>query len=255
MRILFIPDCQCKPGVPLEHLTWAGKAIVDYKPDVIVNAGDFADFPSLSSYETKGSKYFEGKRYKEDVEAAKTGMKMLLAPLREYQAKLKKGKKAPYEPRMVLTLGNHENRLTRAINSNPILDGTISLSDLEYEDDWEVSPFLVPVFIEGIAFNHYFSSGVMKRATANPAALLRNLHMSCIVGHQQGKQVAYGKRADGKALCAIICGSFYQHTEDFMDTLGNQHWHGLVLLNEVHDGAFDECFLSMDYLRRKYGNS
>ena len=36
MRILCIPDTQCKPDVSMEHLTWAGKAIVDYKPDVLL---------------------------------------------------------------------------------------------------------------------------------------------------------------------------------------------------------------------------
>ena len=30
MRILVIPDCQVKEGVPLSHLTWAGEAICEY---------------------------------------------------------------------------------------------------------------------------------------------------------------------------------------------------------------------------------
>ena len=255
MRILVIPDTQIKDGVPLEQLTWAGKAIVDYRPDCIVHLGDHADMPSLSTYEKAGSKYFEGKRYKADIDSAKEGMRMLLAPLRELQAKLKKSKKAPYEPRMVLTLGNHCNRITRAVNSNPVVEGIISLNDLRYEDDWEVYPFLVPVFIEGIAFSHYFPTGSMGRASASPAATLKNLHMSCVAGHQQGKQIAYSKRADGVPLFSIICGSFYQHNEDYMDLLGNCHWRGLLILNEAHNGSADELFLSMDYLRRKYGNS
>jgi hypothetical protein len=65
--------------------------------------------------------------------------------------------------------------------------------------------------------------------------------------------VAYGKRADGQSICAIIAGSFYQHDEDYMDQLSNKHWRGLVVLNEVEDGHFDEMFLSMEYLERKYG--
>ena len=36
MRILVIPDCQVKQGVPLEHLTWAGRYAAKKKPDVIV---------------------------------------------------------------------------------------------------------------------------------------------------------------------------------------------------------------------------
>ena len=65
--------------------------------------------------------------------------------------------------------------------------------------------------------------------------------------------MAYGKRADGTAICSIIAGSFYLHDEDYMDALSNTHWRGLVVLNEVKDGAFDEMFLSMNYLEKKYG--
>ena len=46
-----IPDCQVKDGVDLSYLTWVGKYLAEKKPDVIVNIGDFADMPSLSSYD------------------------------------------------------------------------------------------------------------------------------------------------------------------------------------------------------------
>ena len=253
MRILVIPDCQVKEGVPLEHLTWAGKAIVDYKPDVVVNLGDFADMPSLSSHDIKGSKYFEGLRYKKDVEAAKEAMKLLLAPLRELQRSQKVGKHKVYKPRMVMTLGNHENRIDRAVNNNPTLEGLISTKDLDYEKDWEVHPFLYPVFISGVGFNHFWPVGAMGRPASSASTIINKLHMSCVAGHQQGKQVAYGKRADGNPICAIIAGSYYLHDESYMDQLSNRHWRGLLIMNEVNDGHFDELFLSVDYLRRKYG--
>ena len=252
MRILVIPDCQVKAGVPLEHLDWAGKAIVDYKPDVVVNLGDFADMPSLSTHDTKGSKYFEGLRYKTDVEVTREAMDKLLAPLRELQAKQKRNKEKQYRPRMVMLLGNHENRIDRAVNNNPTLDGLISTKDLGYEKDWEVYSFLHPVFINGVGFNHYWPVGAMGRPASSPAAIISKLHMSCVAGHQQGKQVAYGKRADGQSICAIISGSYYMHDESYMDQLSNKHWRGLVVLNEVEDGHFDEMFLSIEYLRRKY---
>lgn len=31
------------------------------------------------------------------------------------------------------------------------------------------------------------------------------------------------------------------------------HWRGMVMLNNVQDGYGDPCFISIDYLRRKYG--
>ena len=253
MKILVIPDCQVKEGVPLEHLTWAGKAIVDYKPDVVVNIGDFADMPSLSTHDVKGSKYFEGKRYTKDVAVVKDAMQMLLAPLKEMQSKQKKNKEKVYKPRMVMLMGNHENRIDRAINNNPTLEGLISTKDLGYEKDWEVHEFLHPVFINGVGFNHYWPVGAMGRAAGTAGAIISKLHMSCIAGHQQGKQVAYGKRADGQSICAIIAGSYYLHDESYMDKLSNKHWRGLVMLNEVNDGHFDEMFLSIEYMERRYG--
>ena len=255
MKILVIPDCQVKEGVPLEHLTWAGKSICEYRPDVIVNIGDFADMPSLSTHDVKGSKYFEGLRYKKDVEVVKEAMKQLLAPLRELQKTQKASKHKVYKPRMVLTLGNHENRIARAVNNSPQLEGLIQVEDLGYDKDWEVHEFLKPVFIAGVGFSHYWPVGAMGRPAASPAAIISKLHMSCVAGHQQGKQLAYGKRADGKPICAIIAGSYYMHDEDYMDSLSNRHWRGLVVLNDVKDGHFDEMMLSIEYLERKYGSN
>lgn len=252
MRILVIPDCQVREGVPLDHLTWAGKAICEYRPDVVVNIGDFADMPSLSSHDVKGSKYFEGLRYKKDVEVVKDAMQQLLAPLRELQSRQKKNKEKVYKPRLVLTLGNHENRIDRAVNNNPTLEGLIQVGDLGYERDWEVHPFLHPVFIGGVGFNHYWPVGVMGRPAGTAAAIVNKLHMSCVAGHQQGKQVAYGKRADGRPITGIIVGSYYLHDESYMDQLSNRHWRGLLVMNEVNDGHFDEMFLSIEYLEKKY---
>jgi hypothetical protein len=255
MKILVIPDCQIKDGVPTDHLSWAGNAIADYRPDVVVNMGDFADMPSLSTHDVKGSKYFEGLRYKKDVDVVKAAMQKLLAPLRELQDKQKKNKEKVYKPRMIMLLGNHENRIDRAINNNPTLEGLISTKDLCYERDWEVHPFLHPVFINGVGFNHYWPVGAMGRPAGTAAAIISKLHMSCIAGHQQGKQVAYGKRADGKPICSIIAGSYYLHDESYMDQLSNKHWRGLVVLNEVNDGHFDEMFLSIEYLGKRYGKT
>ena len=255
MKILVIPDCQVKEGLSTDHLMWAGKAICEYKPDVVVNLGDFADMPSLSTHDKVGSKYFEGLRYKKDINAAKDAMKVLLSPLRDLQSKQKKNKEKVYKPRMVMLLGNHENRIDRAVNNNPTLEGLISVKDLEYEKDWEVHSFLHPIFINGVGFNHYWPVGAMGRPASSPASIISKLHMSCIAGHQQGKQVSYGKRADGKPITAVIVGSYYLHDESYMDQLSNKHWRGLLVMHEVEDGHFDEMFLSIDYLERKYNET
>lgn len=252
MKILVIPDGQCKTGVPTEHWTWLGKYIVDKQPDVIVNIGDMADMPSLSSYDV-GKKSFEGRRYKDDVNAVIEAQSLLFTPLIEFNERAKRNKEKQYKPRLVLTLGNHEERILRAINSDSKLDGTLSIDDLCYDKfGWEVYPYLQPVIIEGVAFSHFFPSGVLGRPTTSARALITKMHMSCIAGHQQGRDIAYGRRADGTEITAIIAGSFYQHDEDYLNPLTNRHWRGVFVLHEIHNGSFDEMAVSIGYLRRKY---
>lgn len=251
--ILVIPDTQVKPNVDLNHLAWLGQYIVDKKPDVIVSIGDFADMPSLSSYDV-GKKSFEGRRYTNDVAAVQFGMDILLSPLRRLQKRQLDNRKKVYKPRMVLTLGNHENRINRAVENDPKLDGMLSVDDLGYKDfGWEVKPFLEVVMIDGIAFSHYFPTGVAGRPSTTANAQLNKQHNSCIAGHQQGLQIATGKRADGSLLTSIIAGSFYLHDEEFMGAQGNKHWRGALMLHNCQDGQFDLNLLPMTYLERKYG--
>lgn len=254
MKHLVIPDAQCKPDIPLDHLSWCGEYILKVKPNVIVCIGDFADMPSLSSYDARGSKEYEGKRYKEDVKAAKDGMKLLLKPLRDYQKWSVSSHKPRYEPRLVFTLGNHEDRIIRAINADPQhLEGIISLDDLGYKEaGWEIVPFLQPIEIDGVVYNHYFPSGQLGRPCTTARSILSKYHMSCFAGHQQGRDIAYAKRADESTITAIICGSFYQHDEEYLNPVTNNHWRGIYVLHQVEDGAFDEMPVSIDYLRRKY---
>ena len=254
-KIFVLPDVQARPGDDFTFLSHIGKYLVDKKPDVIVCLGDFADMPSLSSYD-KGKKSFEGRRYKKDIEAAHEAMDTLLKPINDYNQAMKKSKKAPYKPRMVLTLGNHCNRINRAVDEDPMLDGTISIDDLKYKEyGWEVYPFLEPVVIEGVAFCHYFTSGVLGRPVGTAQMLLNKKHMSCVAGHQQGRNIAYGVRADGTEMCGIIVGSAYDHSESYLNHQTNNHWRGVYVLHDVRDGAFDELPLSLSYLRKRYGNT
>jgi predicted phosphodiesterase len=155
---LVIPDTQVKFGEDVSYLRHIGQYIVDKKPDVVIHLGDFADMESLSSYDV-GTKNFEGRRYVRDIAAARGAMEVLLQPLREVQAKAKRNKEKVYKPRLILTLGNHEHRIARAINNDPKIEGLIKYEDLPYED-WEVYDFLKPVFVDGVAYCHYFPSGV-----------------------------------------------------------------------------------------------
>lgn len=254
MKIAVIGDTQVRPEDDLSFLTRIGMFIAEKQPDLIVQIGDFADMASLSSYDV-GKKSFEGRRYNEDISAAHNGMVALLQPIWNLQQQQRKTKHAVYKPEMILTLGNHEDRISRAVNSDPKLDGTMGLDDLGYADfGWAVYPFLEVVIIHNIAFSHYFVSGIMGRPCSTARLTLLKMHMSCIAGHQQGRDIAYAKRADGTEITSIINGASYDHSEDYLNPQTNTHWRGIYFLHDCRDGAFDEMAVSNRYLRSRYGS-
>jgi len=255
LRHFILPDCQVKEGVPLDHLTWAGKYAAEKKPTSIVCLGDFADMESLSEYD-RGKKSFEGRRYTKDVEVAKDAMSMFMKPILDEQARLKRNKEKLWKPKMILTLGNHENRINRAIDNDSKLEGLISVKDLGYESyGWDIYNYLKVIVHNDIAYSHYFTSGVMGRPVTSARMLLTKHHMSCVAGHQQGRDIAYSKRADGTPITGLISGSFYQHNEDYLTPQTNEHWRGVWLLNDIQaGGSFDELPISIGYLKERYGS-
>lgn len=252
MKHLVIPDIQAKDDVDMSHLKWIGQYIMHKRPDVIICIGDFADMPSLSSYD-KGKKSFEGRRYKKDIKAAKTAMDMMLAPMRAFNKRAKANRKAQYRPRMVLTLGNHEERIMRAVECQPELDGVLSYDDLPYQD-WEVHDFLKPVVIHGVCYVHYLSNPMSgKPYGGNALNQLVKVGQSYVVGHKQTLEVATRFTLTGEQQWGIIAGACYLHDEGYKGYQGNAHWRGLVVLNDVEGGSFSPMFVALDYLRRRYG--
>lgn len=250
ISIAVIPDTQVRPGVRTDHLEWAGKYIAEKQPDVVVHLGDHWDMPSLSSYD-KGKAGAEGRRVAKDIEAGNKALELLTVHLA--------GAKVPYNPRLILLRGNHEERLNRYMNDNPELAGAF---DGAFDDErlgWEVVPFLQPIEIGGVSFCHYFprsSDGNVaqtKRGAPSARAQLLREMQSCVSGHRQGLDLAI--HTNGKRLIrSIIAGSFYQHSEGYLSPQGNHHWQGMLMLHDVNGGMFNLVEVPLDYLRRRYCN-
>jgi hypothetical protein len=246
-----LPDCQIKKGVDMSHLVHIGHYIVDKKPDVIINLGDFADMPSLCSYD-KGQKCFEGRRYKEDIQAAKEGMDLLLGPMRKYNKQAAKLHRPRYRPRMVLTLGNHEERIKRTINFSPEYEGMIGYHDLPYED-WEVVDYLKPIDIDGVTYVHFLANPMSgKPYSSNAMNQLVKVGKSFVVGHKQTLDIATRFTLGGQQQWGIVAGACYKHQEDYKGYQGNDHFRGVLMLHRVINGSFDPCVISLDYLKDKY---
>lgn len=247
MHIL-IPDTQCKPGVPLNHMLWAGDYVGSKMPDVVIHIGDNHDMPSLSSYD-RGTKAAEGRRYNEDIAAGNLGIELFMRAMNDAS------KKHPqWDPRLVFTLGNHEERIMRHVNYNPTMAGQIGYQDLAWKKHgWEVIPFLHPIKIDGIAYCHYFvAKGTGKPLGGNIHTRLKQIGFSFTMGHQQGKDSAERYLQDGTAQRGLVAGSYYIHHEDYLGPQGNVHWRGIIVKNEVHNGNYDLLEVSIDFLRRRY---
>ena len=235
---LVIPDCQIRPGVPLEHLDWVSNYIAEKRPDVVVCIGDFADMESLSKYDV-GTIRGENKRLKRDLIVAREAMERLTAF------------RSVYQPEMHLTMGNHEDRLDRFANEHPYLEEVVGTHMLNYADfGWRVHKYLQPVAIDGVRYCHYFISGQKGYAVSSAPALLRLQKQSAIMGHNQKTDVAFHPVTH---QWAIFCGVCNLHDEPYLGPQGNDVRRQILVLHEVEDGKFDPMFVSLRFLRKAYG--
>jgi len=245
---LIIPDSHAHPDHNNDRFEWLGKLILDVKPDVVVNMGDMADMPSLSTYD-RGTKGFEGRRYKLDVDSVIDAQERMFEPIKK--AKRKK-------PRYVMCEGNHENRINRAISSDAILDGTIGVSDLGYNRfGWEVHDFLVPAVVDRIAYSHYFTSGVMGRPVGGENAaksLLSKQHMSATAGHTHTLDFATDTNAANERIMGLVCGVYQDYDSGWNNAQSEGlWWSGVVVKREIENGCYDPQFISIKAIKKEYG--
>jgi len=250
--ILVIPDAHAHPDHDNERFTKLGNLIVSKQPEHIVCLGDLFDMPSLCSYDI-GKKSFEGRRYALDIQAGVDAQEKLFQPLNAYN----KGKKRKYQPELHFTLGNHENRINRAINDDAKLDGTISIEDLQLEEfGWTVYKFKQYCNIHGINFSHYYPSGNFDKAISAVnagKAIIAKTHSSAFCGHSHLLNIHTEVDATGKRLWAGPLGCYFEHIEDYVsETVQKSWWRGVTLLHNVEAGELDIEHISMSTVLRDY---
>lgn len=251
---VFIPDTQCRPGVRSTQMAWAGQYIADHwGPKAgevqlrVIHAGDNWDMPSLSAYDRGKPKLMEGRRVRADIDAGNAGFKLLDDPIR---AEMKRNRK--FRPDLHFLFGNHEDRVTRAIEANAQIDGLLSLDMLDTRG-WKRHDFLKPVTLDGVVYAHYFYAPMTGKALSgeNLKLRLKNLGHSFVQGHQQTYDTAV-RFVNGQAQRALVAGSFYIHDEDYKGPQGNAHWRGIIVMHEVVKGNYALMEVTLDYLCRRY---
>ena len=249
-RHLVIPDPHAIPGQSNRRAEWIGKLIVDTKPDTVVCLGDVCDFPSLCSYD-KGRKSFQGRTYKADIDAHNDFQERLWGTVRRAKKRL---------PLRVTLIGNHEQRITRAIDLQPELEGTISYDDLELHRFYDI---VVPykgstpgtVELDGITYAHFLVSGVSGRPISGEHlaySLLAKHHASCVVGHNHTLDYCIRTTVGGRRIQALCAGVCQEHFSDFAGEAQKLWWKGVCLLDNVEGGTFDLTTVSLDKLRKEY---
>jgi hypothetical protein len=245
---LVIPDTQVEPGAPLVHLNWIGRYIAEKQPDVIVHLGDHYDFPSLSSYD-RGKLSAEGRRLGADLAAGELGLEILTLPFRNLPE---------YHPEQHITEGNHEGRLHRHVQENPILADQYGSWSFRFEEyGFQRHDFLVPVVIDGIQYCHYFvrssNGSVTQSKNGMPSAKeqVKREAMSSTAGHKQGFDYAM-HQVTSKRMHGLIAGSAYLHDYSYLSPQGKSYWRGIIRKNSVNDGDYDITKISLRYLCERY---
>ncbi len=240
-NILCVGDIHARPGISNRRATILGRFIKDKRPEAVWLAGDVGDFGSLCQYD-KGTLHAEGRRYSQDLACVDDFLALV-------QKEIRLMKKRPY---LVVSLGNHEERINRACTQAPELYGHISLEDIPFDYyGWDVIPFLRPKVMQGITFQHYFTRGQLGRAIDDERTVLRSQHTSCVYGHNHRFQRYCELNGNRKKIFSMGVGCFDEGIHHY--TREQERWDsGLVMLYEAEHGYATHAWWSMEYLKRKY---
>jgi hypothetical protein len=248
---IVIPDPHSTPGVSNERAEWIGKLINDEKPDTVIVLGDTADMSSLCTYD-RGKKSFQGRTYKADILAHSDFQDRLWSTVRSAKKRM---------PHRITLIGNHEQRIERAIEVQPELEGQISYADLEL-DHWydTVVPYTgsTPGTIDcdGVTYAHYLVSGIAGRPISgehHAYSILSKKFASCTVGHSHLLDYCVRTQVDGRRLQGLVAGCYQEHDSAFAGEANKLWWRGVIIKRNVEDGTYDPQFVSLDTLRKEYG--
>lgn len=249
---LVIPDSHANPQYNNDRADLLGKLILDLRPDVVINLGDMWDFPSLATYD-KGKKSFWGKTYLKDLESGLEFDDRIWSPIKKAK------KRRPYS---IFIEGNHENRVKKAIELQSELDGIISFDQLEldrnYDEVVEYSGDTPGVTeVSGINYSHFFISGILGRPISGEHAayqLITKEFSSCTCGHSHVLSFSSKTTAQGKRINGLVAGVYQDYNSDWAGERNRLWWRGVVIKRNVESGNYDPEFVSLEQLRKYYGN-
>lgn len=246
---LVIPDAHVGPDQDLSRFAKAGQLMAERRPDRVITLGDWVTLESLSNWDLNKSGVMEGRRYKEDVEAGKEALRLLLEPSKKI---------AGYTPEVVFIKGNHSNRLDRYLDTRPELKQHLDLvQDLglyelgvtqvvEYRDCYE---------FDGTLFTH-----VPQNAANQPVAGKYAVHRaaeqtskSVVFAHSHRREsVNYFRHGADNITQVSMMGAFFSHVDAYAYGGLNAYWRGLAILTHWAPGRYDVEEIALERLLQMY---
>lgn len=240
------------PTTSNERFDWLGELIYDVNPNYIIDLGDGADMRSLNSFDTRSPEAIVSQSYEQDIEHYNESMDRLRQ--KPSQRKYKR-------PRWIGFEGNHENRIKKALKSDPRLEGDkygISFGHLqtdhwfdEYHEYYNDAPAIANY--RGVDFAHFFSLGNTRNATGgihHAYSVISKRHTSSVCGHSHKRNVYF---MDGPGSIGMVVGCYKGHEETWAGHSNLEWWNGVVMMREVDNGLFEPQFISLDSLEKEYG--
>lgn len=243
MRILVVGDAHVDEHQSLRRFKLANQLIKREKPDTVVIIGDFLSLNCLSEWDRNKRAKMEGRRYKAEITAGNRALDLLLdgEDLKSVH----------------FIEGNHEDRLTRYLDVDPIF-----ADDHNIPDDLELkargiiwTPYKQVRTINGISFTHIPCSGNGK-AIGNPNVAqkaLKLFHNSVVFGHTHTLDHAAEHRHGSPHLNqALAVGCFFEHVDEYAVGSKTDYWRGLVLLDSYKTNRFDVETFSLGRMERMF---
>jgi len=245
------------PKVSNKRFDWLGSFLYDLKPDMVVDLGDGADMRSLNSFDTRRPEAIVSQSYEADIDHYNDSMERMRWKFRHHKRK---------RPFYVGFEGNHENRIKKALATDPRLEGQrygISFGHLqtkhwfdEYHEYEHSAPALVNY--DGIQYGHFVASGNFGSAMATKHhgySLTEKLASSATVGHTHKFNYYYKGDARPKALHGLVVGCFKGGPEGWAGQANNEWRKGVAVKRYVNNGDYDLEWVSMERLEAEYGET
>jgi hypothetical protein len=252
-RVLMIGDLHQDPRHPhrVEVLAWAARFGSDRKVGRVVQVGDWGTFDGASFHDKNDTLRARLKpTIKQDLDNQKESLVTFHA-----------NKPDDWNPKLDITLGNHENRIHRFENANPETAGMFS-NELETnfaQFGWQTRPYGEVMFVQGVGISHHPTNGAGRAfgGKTGPQRAANELTSSFISGHTHAYQhFTTGKigAISGVDVMEVGCALPWGEVEDYAAHAIINWWYGFVIADLMGGRIVASEKVDMMTIRDRYSD-